>query len=85
MSCHVGSCEASKFSKAGLRFRKQKVKINEVFEGQNYFQGKSIGYKVTSLYQFSLWNELQALEKKTLRKKFIFLQKAHTDDPYDIK
>ena len=70
-SCHVGSCEASKFSKAELRFSKQKVKIHEVFEGQNFFQGKSIGYKVTSFYQFLLLKEQWALENYTGRKNFI--------------
>ena len=59
------------FSKAGLRFSKQKVKIHEVFEGQNFFQGKSIGYKVISLYQFLLSTEQWALENYTGRKNFI--------------
>ena len=70
-SCKLLSCGAPKFSKAGLRFSKQKVKIHEVFGHQNFFQGKSIGYKVTSLYQFLLSKEQWALENYTGRKNFI--------------
>ena len=38
---------------------------------QNFFQGQSIGYKVTSLYQFLLSKEQWALENYTGRKNFI--------------
>ena len=60
----VGSYEAPKSNKAGLRFSKWKVEIFNFFWHQNFFQNKSIGYEVTWLYRFWIFRQFIGFWKK---------------------